>query len=281
MIKFSRKVLCELEEELQTISFDYDNPIVMCDKSIESIVKQLRILKNQVLDQQFKSTDDEIMFFKNIKPKFTSKMIYFKKIRKLEASKPLGGRKTQREYYDNELSKLNSYFSDNFEFYNYYRLGSNFLDNKLFIRYNAEIDFNLETFHYELDDRFSTTHDFKVAMIMANELFMRHLENKLRNLNENIPVVIFPTLEVKTIKWTESKTALIELIYALHTQKVFNNGKADIAEIAKTFEKLFDIELGDIYRASNEIKNRKINKTKFLDVLRENLNKRFAEQEYK
>lgn len=87
--------------------------------------------------------------------------------------------------------------------------------------------------------------------------------------------------EKPAFKWTESKTSLIELIYALHTQKVFNEGKADLAEIAKCFEKLFDIELGDIYRASNEIKNRKINKTKFLDVLRENLNKRFEEQDYK
>lgn len=281
MNKFSRKVLCELEEELQTISFDYDNPIVMCDKSIESIVKQLRILKNHILEEQFKIIEDEIMFFKNIKPKFTSKMIYFKKIRKLEALKPLGGKKTQREYYDNELFKLNSYFSENREFYNYYRLGSDFLDNKLFIRFNGEIQYNLETFYYELDERFSTTHDFKVATIMANELFMRHLENKIRNLNENIPVVILPSLELKTIKWTESKTALIELIYALHTQKVFNNGKTDLAEITKCFEKLFDIELGDIYRASNEIKNRKINKTKFLDVLRENLNKRFEDQDNK
>jgi hypothetical protein len=279
MIKFSRKVLCELEEELQTISFDFDNPIVMCDKSIESIVKHLKILKNHVLQLQFKSAEDEIMFFKNIKPKFTSKLIYFKKLRKLESSKPLGGRKTQREYYDNELYKLNSYFSENMEFYNYYRLGSEFLDNKLFIRYATEIDYNLETFYYELDDRFSTTHDFKVATIIANELFLRYLETKIRNLNENIPVVIIPAIEFKTLKWTESKTALIETIYALHAQKAFNNGKADIVEIAKYFEKVFDIELGDIYRAFNEIKNRKINKTKFLDTLSENLNKRFEEQD--
>jgi hypothetical protein len=51
--------------------------------------------------------------------------------------------------------------------------------------------------------------------------------------------------------------------------------------MAKYFEKIFDIELGEIYRVHNEIKNRKINKTKFLDILKENLIKRFDEQENK
>jgi hypothetical protein len=45
MLKISRTTLSDLEEELRTISFDYDNPIQMCDKSIESIVKHLRVLK--------------------------------------------------------------------------------------------------------------------------------------------------------------------------------------------------------------------------------------------
>jgi hypothetical protein len=90
-----------------------------------------------------------------------------------------------------------------------------------------------------------------------------------------------PVVDFKTLKWTESKTALIETVYALHTQKAFNHGKVGIVEIAKYLEKVFDIELGDIYRVFNEIKNRKINKTKFLDTLSENLNKRFEEQDWK
>jgi hypothetical protein len=281
MLKFSRKVLSELEEELNTIFFDYDNPIIMCEKSIETIVKHFKILKSVVLENEFQNDKDEIHFFKIIKPKFTSKLIYFKKVRKLETRKPLGSKRIQREYLDSELNKLNVNFTENIEFYNYYRLGGEFIDSKIFIRNNAEINYNLETFYYELDDRFSTTHDYKVASILANEIFQKYIENKIRNLSDSIPPYTVPVLEVKTLKWTESKTALIESIYALHTQKAFNNGKADIVEIAKYFEKVFDIELGDIYRAFNEIKNRKINKTKFLDTLSENLHKRFEEQDWK
>lgn len=281
MINYSREVLNELEEQLHIISFDYDNPIKMCDKSLEQIIHHLLKLKEYVLLNQFESQEEEIHFFKIIKPKFTSKLLYFDKIRKIESRKPIGSKIKKLKYLNNELNKLDVYFSENLEFYNYYRLGSDFVDDKIYIRNNVVIDYNLETFYYEKDHRFSTTHDFKTATILANEKFQKYVENKIINLTDNRTMPVLPPFEKKKLKWTESKTALIELIYALHTNKVFSDGKADLNEIAKYFEKVFDIELGDIYRASNEIKNRKINKTKFLDVLRENLNKRFEDQDYK
>jgi hypothetical protein len=281
MIIFSRTLLCELETELQKISFDYDNPISMSDKSIEIVVRYLQNLKNYILENEFHSQEDEIHFFKCIKPTFTSKLIYYSKIRKLESYKPLGSKRVQREYLDHELHKLNIYFSENTEFYNYYRLGGKSFDRKIFLRNSEEIDYNLDVYYHELDHRFCTTHDFKVAMILANEKFQWYIENKIDSLSNNKALKIKSQSENKTFKWTASKTDLIELIYALQTQKVFNDGKAELTEISKCFEKLFDIELGDIYRACNEIKNRKIKKTKFIDTLSENLNKRFDEKEYK
>lgn len=281
MITFSRTLLSELETELQTISFDYDNPINMSDKSIEITVNYLQSLKKYILENEFQSQENEIHFFKCIKPKFSSKLIYYSKIRKLESYKPLGSKRIQREYLDHELNKLNIYFSENTEFYNYYRLGGNSFDKKIFLRNSLEIDYNLDIYYHELDHRFSTTHDFKVAMILANEIFQRYIENKIANLSTSKTVIQNNPIDKKTFKWTASKTDLIELIYALQTQKVFNDGKAELTEISKCFENLFDIELGDIYRACNEIKNRKINKTKFIDTLSDNLNKRFDEKEYR
>ncbi|WP_175460266.1 RteC domain-containing protein [Flavobacterium frigoris] len=70
---------------------------------------------------QNKNDKDKIHFFKIIKPKFTSKLIYFKKVRKLETRKSLGSKRIQREYLDSELNKLNINFTENIEFYNYYR----------------------------------------------------------------------------------------------------------------------------------------------------------------
>lgn len=58
---------------------------------------------------------------------------------------------------------------------------------------------------------------------------------------------------------------------ALHTRSVFDNGNADIKIIAKTFERAFNIDLGDFYHMFMELKARKINCTKFLDSLCEAL----------
>ena len=44
--------------------------------------------------------------------------------------------------------------------------------------------------------------------------------------------------------WTGSKVALTELIFALHTEGAFNNGAADLKDIAEYFEHIFEIDLG-------------------------------------
>lgn len=280
MINFSRAILFELEEKLHSISFDYDNPIEMSENAIKIILEYIGQLKEYLASNNFKTQEDEIQYFKHIKPKFVSKLIYYKKIHLIESRRPPGSEKVQKKYLNKELNKLTTHFDENKEFYDYFRLGINCLDDKLFVRGKAKHDWNLETFYYEMDHRFATTHDYKVAAIIANEALQRYIENKIQNHSVS-PNPLKIEIEKPAVKWTENKTSLIELIYALHTEKVFNDGKTELVEIAKYFERIFDIELGDIYRASNEIKNRKINKTKFLDRLKENLNKRFEEQEYR
>ncbi|WP_430981309.1 RteC domain-containing protein [Sphingobacterium faecium] len=76
------------------------------------------------------------------------------------------------------------------------------------------------------------------------------------------------------LKWTASKSDLIESIYALHSSGVFNNGKADLKEIAEYFQEVFDLELGQYNRVFFDIRARKNNKTKFLDALKDSLVKR-------
>ena len=74
---------------------------------------------------------------------------------------------------------------------------------------------------------------------------------------------------------------MTELIYALHAKGVFNNGNADIKLIAKTFESALNIDLGDFYHTFMELKARKMNRTKFLDILCEALIKKMDEQNEK
>lgn len=79
--------------------------------------------------------------------------------------------------------------------------------------------------------------------------------------------------------WTGSKVALIELMYALHTEGVFNNGAADLKDIADYFEHTFDINLGQYRRVFLEIRARKSEKSKFITTLNEALLKRIEKSD--
>ena len=87
------------------------------------------------------------------------------------------------------------------------------------------------------------------------------------------------------LQWTKSKTALIELIYALQSYAVFDMGKTDIKAIATYFENVFEIDLGDFYHTYLEIRNRKINRkinrTKFIDSLKDAIRRKMDDQDEK
>ena len=112
--------------------------------------------------------------------------------------------------------------------------------------------------------------------IIANDLIQVYIEDQLYK-NAHID----KAADGHKLKWTGSKTALIELIYALHYQGVFDNGNSDIRLIAKYFENAFNIDLGNFYQTYLELRNRKMNRTKFLDALREGLIKKMDEQDEK
>lgn len=81
-----------------------------------------------------------------------------------------------------------------------------------------------------------------------------------------------------TLTWTGSKTDLIELIYALHSVDVFNNGTANIKVIASAFEEVFNISLGDYYRTFQDMRIRKRSQAPFIDLLRKRFLERLVEE---
>jgi hypothetical protein len=267
-------LLYQLNEQLNFIDLEIDNQFKKCEKAIEIILKSIDNLKKTIVRNNFKTQTEEILFFKEIKPQFTSKLIYFNMVYKIEMKRPNGGNRVLKKYYNNELLKLKAFFDNELDFYQYYRSGNSFLDYKYFIRGKFDIKLALDSYYFETDTTFSTSHDFKVAKILANDLIQLYLENQLLmidNKDNSEKSQRKPNLKMT---WTGSKVALVELMYALHTEGVFNNGAADLKDIAEYFEHIFEIDLGQYRRAFLEIRARKSDKTKFIITLNEALLKR-------
>ncbi len=267
-------LLNNLNEQLNFIDLEIDDQIKKCEQAITVILKSINELKKAATKTNFKSKSEEIQFFKEIKPLFTSKLIYFNRVYKIEMKKPNGGNKILKKYYNNELLKLKAFFDNELEFYQYFRSGSTYLDYKYFLRGEFDIKLALDSYYFESDMSFATSHDFKVATILANDLIELYLENQLLMLENNENSEKSQRKPNVKLTWTGSKVALIELIYALHTEGVFNNGAADLKDIAEYFEHTFEIDLGQYRRVFLEIRARKSDRTKFLTTLNDSLQKR-------
>lgn len=179
MLGFSNKLLSDLENQLLFI--EQENDIILKRAELSFIVckKAVQQLKSFILKYKFKTTSEEMKFFKEIKPQFTSKLIYHLILYNIETKKPNGGSKILKKYLIKELDKLKSYFDYNLDFYKYYRAGATYLDHTYFVRDKYDIKLTLDGYIFENDTGFSTTHDFKVSKILAHDLLEVYLENKL------------------------------------------------------------------------------------------------------
>lgn len=191
----------------------------------------------------------------------------------------MGSFEVQRSYLQRELEKLTLFFNDHLEFYNYYRMNCTYLDDQYFIRGTENHHLYQDSLMFYADPDFSTSHDYLVARIMANDRLEVFLNSQLENLsikaaNPHWGQVGSPHNSV--LKWTDSKTALIELIYAIYSAGSINNGQCEIRELAALFEQVFDIHLTDLYRTFLEIKIRS-NPSKFMDTLKDALLRKIDE----
>jgi len=273
---FCTSLQSELDSQLQFIRLETEEQIKAAELSIKVLLSVIDKLKKFTLRYKFKNEADEIHFFKYFKPQFISKLIYHNRVLNIETKKPYGGEKVTRKYLNNELEKLKRFFDNNLEFYKYHRTNSTYLDHKYFIRGKHDIKLSLDTFYFEADHRFCTSHDYKVAKIIAHDLVQVFLEDEIASLDrkELKAQSKSEVLPKPTIFWTGSKVALIELMYALHAEGSLNNGKIELNAIADFIEKSFGIDLGQFHRSFLELRERKTGRTKYIDTLREKLIKR-------
>lgn len=273
-------LISEFEAKLEALETCTEDILYRAETGIAYTERWVKTLRKEVLKTGFSSTQEEIFFFKHIKPQIFSKLIYFAKLFHIESKRPRSSSKFQIKYLNSQINKLQVFFNDNLEFYHYYRRGATSLDEEYFVRGKSDLRTATDFFNFYVDEKFSTCQDGTVATIMAYDMLIVYLQQEIEKLENHIDNQnTYLMKQSSRLFWTGSKTELIELIYALQSCGSINSGTADIKELATLFEQVFNIELGNYYHTFIEIRARKGSKTKFIDKLEEALIRRFEESD--
>ena len=241
------------------------------EKVILYIVNTVVEIKNLILDEDFSSIEEEITFFKHYKPQIVSHLIIHNVLYRTETEKPSFCSKSEYKYYKRELKKIKLFFEENNQFYQYYKSNQDYLDSKYFVRNRHSIKMLLQTYHIDFNHQFSTSHDYKLAEVIAFEKLQDHFRKKLKKMHLFRPQKPPFFLQKYTLKWTDKKSYLIEVLYGLYETKSINSGKVKLSELADVFSKVFDIQLYDYATVFKEIKKRQSHPTKYIDKVGVNL----------
>lgn len=255
IITFSEGLQTRLKEIADLHSAEDD--LQRLSKAVTDIREIIAELKRFTAKYSFRDVEEEVRFFKEVKPIFLSQYIYYKKMFSVLFYNSFWDRKSQIQGYYKVLKSLQAFAIKNEEFYEYCMSGATYRDHAYFTRKNQVLS------TVDLDEKFSTGYDLKLSKILAHELVKQYIIDALRKLQKGQD-----SSATTTLTWTDSKVSLIELIYALHTSGVFNHGKSELKQIVRCFEEQFSVELGNYARVFSEIRIRKSGQTNFLDHLR-------------
>jgi len=272
----------QLELDLESLSYQQSNPLAKFNSSISLIRDALKKLK-VYFDDHPCNKQEEIYFFKYIKPDIYRWKIYHSELYMIESNLPVGGADEQINYLKQEHYHIERFFLQYQFQYQYYRLNADELDNLYFVR-GVQLQSTLLPNVPELDPSFSTSCDYLFSKIKAYELLKDWVLEKLNYLQKS-PLSIDNILQGHTsteLRWTGDSINLAELGYGLYYTSQINNGTAGIGEIFRWLEEKFGVTIGIPAKRFAAIRTRKrLSRTKYIDEMKEAIDRKLdKEDEY-
>lgn len=265
----------EMVNELEQLEKQGLSPIEYARRGIDTAKAALERLRQHVIDNGFTDEEHEIVFFKEVKPQFMSKLIFFQKLYDLEVNRPLNiDRINAGKYFRREIRKVKKHYKKFGDLYSYYKSGETMLDKVYFLRKPGGLLYSGDSYLI-VDSTFQTLYDSTIAEFIADEAYCEYLYRQLALVDTIQQTIGFMEKQPsKGLRWTGSKTALTELIYALYSAGVLNDGNADVKDIVADLSQTFNIDLGNFYRTFQEIRLRKKDRVSFLNQLIDRLEDR-------
>lgn len=243
-------------------------------QSLEIVIAHLDEVNKLFNNCEFESISEEVKFYRYYKPKFVSRYFYFYRLAQYEIQKANKDAKKLRKYFRKERKRMLRFFKKHVDLIAHLQSPDSTDEHVLFTRKNCCESLCCEKLFLNRCNPRQSKNDLIVAEIMANEQLFIYVEKELNKLK---PIEEQNLMKGNTFRWTGPKVALVELIYAMASSKMINNGDVDIKDLVRLFEQVFQHKIDAPYQVFNEIKARKYDQTKFLDQLRDALLQRISE----
>ena len=265
-------IIEQLKSYLKEISSDEHDEISEAEQSVGVCSSALLELRDYVNRSDFKNKEEEIRFFKEVKPYVLSEYLYYSKLWEILIRQPVTSIRRRKKYLRQMIAETQNFFNENTEFYLYYRSGATHLDEKYFVRTEISCTLNCSRFIY--DPFFSTSHDYTLAAIKANEKIARYCNEELNKLKRWGRY----RLVRSDMTWDHTKRDLMLIVYGIYYTDAVNKGNVSIKDLVKGFESLFNVDLSGYYHIFYEAIQRQ-RPFEYLDKMKDELEKRMEDSD--
>ena len=266
------KLLARVQSEIDILP-SYNSKLKLFTDKAHLYSLAVTDLNSVVSKHEFSSIEDEINFFKFIKPKLLMEQHYcYHRAQLLQQYVNLS-KDARDEIVTAKLRRIDSYFQMHHDFCTYYELGRTHKDKEYFVRLSSRTTINLD---YNLVDKdFNTTSEkgHAVGKMLSKKKLSSYLQkvlhlDPLHNMSHGLQII-------GKLKFKGTPTELVELIYALKASDLLDDS---IIRISEVLNQVFDIPNLHTYKIWQKIKERKINQTRLMTKMQQSLIKQITKE---
>ncbi len=276
---FYETILKSIEKQERQAESAGKDMLRLAELMLSNLKDTLKELRKFVSDNKFLDEEEEIDFYKRHLPGMLQYFFYYIKIYSLELRLLTLDDTGRKKLMKSERKEIDKWTRKNEGFFRYYKSGAIELDNDYYRKDSRNANLITDPGQWLFDDEFITVPAYLTGELLAFERYRSFLGNELKFFDQK-QKLNNGTEENDDLVWTATRMAAIEILYGLYSAGAFNNGNAQLRQIAKRVEKLTGIDLGNFYRYNIDRNIRKV-RNQFLKQMIESSDKRAEEQDEK
>jgi hypothetical protein len=139
-------------------------------------------LKEEIKGQGFDSDEEEIHFFKQIKPRFTGEIEYYTQRYHALLFLPETDKQEQLFFWEGELGRIDKFFVSYHAFLEYYGSSKTNLDHRYFLRRNNDGSNLAHANVFDLDQQTAASHDWLLTNMIGYQKYKKFILAEMEKL---------------------------------------------------------------------------------------------------